>query len=314
MSIVLGGQRFDVPGVVTVSYLDDPQRVPRTTDVNPRRVPPQMICAHTTSGLRGSVLQGCAASSDTAFSFARYQAVTDREVSWDFTVGRDGTVTWSNDPLVSYTWHATTVNPRSIGFEMAQDPDGTLYACQIEAAYKVIVFLCAALSIQAQTPTVGGVPDSGVIPRVESGGADVVGIIGHRNVTTNRGPGDPGNAIFDKLLSERFAGFDFRTGQDLLFWREQQRALGLPQTGVPNRTDAEALQRLGRPFGMAFGPWQSNLGLGRSWAPAALAGLTAASVLAYYAHRRGWLGPSIASLRAGGQAAFERARSRLLAA
>jgi len=255
-----------------------------------------MVCAHTTNGLVGPFTDGCAPESQSAYQFAAYQARTNRNVSWDFTVGTDGLIAWQNDPVSFYTWHATSINPRSIGFEMVQPQNNEIRECQIVAATRLTLFLCAALSIQVQTPVLAGRPDARVIPRIAAGGADVVGIVGHRNVTEERGRGDPGDPFFDAVLAQKAAGFDYRSGEDLAFWRAKQAQLGLPTTGVPLRPEAEALRLRGLPFGMEFGPWRDASG--GSPLPWIAAGLAAAAALAL-----------VVKARRSGQSPGELARS-----
>ena len=54
-----------------------------------------------------------------------------------------------------------------------------------------------------------------------------MGIYGHRNQTSNRGPGDPGDFIFQALLNAGYKGFNYDTGEDLTFWKGQQTRMGL---------------------------------------------------------------------------------------
>src|SRR4051794_21614737 len=126
MTIVLGSKQYEVPGVETRSYLDAPREIPRATDTNKRTTWIRSIVAHTVHGERGNLVAG-GKPSKRAEWYAEYQASTGRNVSWDFTVDTDGTVVWSNDPLERVCWHAHTVNNYSIGFEMVQETDGTMY-------------------------------------------------------------------------------------------------------------------------------------------------------------------------------------------
>lgn len=245
MAIVLDGKPYDVPGVETISWLDDPKLVPQATDGRPRTTFARMIMAHTVHGKRGGLMPG-GKPSNKAEWYARYQANSTRSVSWDFTVDTDGTVAWSNDPCRRYTWHGHTVNAYAIGFEMVQDPDGTMYAATIEAAVKVIDFLTRfehpLIAIPRQTPYRNGKPYAGRITRCDSGqnGRRFAGINGHRNVWTKnsvgsfsavRGPGDPNDHLFVALAAGGYETFDSEAEEDIARWKARQQEVGATADG-----------------------------------------------------------------------------------
>lgn len=233
MSLVLNGQLVATPGVETVSWLDDP-KVPMTTDGYARMQWIRAIVLHTVHGKIGGLKPGIKPST-RAEAYAVYQAHTARDVSWDYTIDTDGTVVVSNDPLKRVCWHATTVNPFSIGIEMVQDDNGDLYEGQLESVVKFLDTITRELAdrghpIQRQIPVgADGKPVRGVIPRLadQIKCKQVVGIYGHRNQTSNRGPGDPGDFIFQALLNAGYKGFNYDTGEDLTFWKGQQTRMGL---------------------------------------------------------------------------------------
>ena len=112
MSIVLDGKKIETPGLETISWLDDP-KVPKTTDVSARTQWIRAIVLHTVHGKVGKLLPGVK-SSTRAESYAKYQANTSRDVSWDYTIDTDGTIIVSNDPMKHFTWQATSVRRRNI--------------------------------------------------------------------------------------------------------------------------------------------------------------------------------------------------------
>jgi hypothetical protein len=210
------------------------------------------IVLHTVHGKVGKLLPGIK-SSTRAEAYAKYQANTSRDVSWDYTIDTDGTVVVSNDPVRFYTWHATTVNPWTIGIEFVQDDNGDMYEGQMEAGVKFLDTLTKYLAdadnpIQRQTPvTPDGKPVRGTIPRIVNAeeAKKVVGLYGHRNQTSNRGPGDPGDYIFEYLLRAGYKGFDLNAQADLLFWKDVQNKLGFAPAdcdGVPGRKTATAVK------------------------------------------------------------------------
>ncbi len=210
MSLVLDGRKIETPGLETVSFLDDP-KVPRATDHNPRELPIVGGLLHTVSGKRGPIRPGGKPSSRD-FTYAVYQAHTERDVSWDATGDTDGSTTISNDPARRYTWHAgaPAVNRQTIGIEQVQDADGAQYEVQIRAEVQLIELYCTHLFLPRRTPVdQDGKPYAGLLDE-----RLFAGIYGHRNLwtltkkgerTTMKPWGDPGDAIFNALLA---AGFE----------------------------------------------------------------------------------------------------------
>lgn len=210
--LIVGGVRVPVAGVSVVTWQDDPKRAPKVTDGRARTAAPTAIVLHTSRGVRGTVRPGSLAS-QRAEVLALYQARTAREVSWHLTVDSDGTVLQQADVGSWSCWHAPPTNAWSIGVELVQQPDhGDLYEVQVGAAVKVVDALCSVLQIPRRVPvTAQGAPLSTVVPSwrsVAAGGRAEhwSGVLGHRNVTADRGPGDPGDGVFSALLAAGFAG------------------------------------------------------------------------------------------------------------
>lgn len=222
--ILLGGIACEVPGAPdTRNPLDDPS-LPWMTDGSPRQGPPLAIVLHTTSGRRGALLDTPPPPSSRAEQYARYQAGTARDVSWDFTVDLDGTVVQHNDPSAPcgghksarYSWHAGSVNSWTLGIEVVQQRDGAVYAVQLQVVVALVRHLCGHYGIPARIPVDGaGKPWSAPIFEVVStkrGGRQQrwAGVLGHCNVTTpdSRGPWDPGDHVRGALLRAGFEGYD----------------------------------------------------------------------------------------------------------
>lgn len=208
MTLVIDGQRIDTPGLETISWLDD-AKVPRVTDGR-RRVPQatRAIVLHTVHGKLGGLSDAPSVPSDRAERYARYQASTTRDVSWHLTVDTDGTVVQSADVASWTCWHATAVNGWTVGVEMVQEADGTLYRPQLAAVVALCDLLCARLGIDRRVPARAGVPIVGVVPRLTGHDGPWSGVFGHRNQTTNRGPGDPGSHVFLALMAAGYAGVE----------------------------------------------------------------------------------------------------------
>ena len=262
MSIIIKGNQQEVPGIVSVSWLDGNPKVKHITDKDNRTRQIRGIVAHTHEGVRGILLPGNGPNTTLDERLALYQTQTDRYVSWDYTLDLNGDVTWQNDPTKFYSWQATAVNPLTLGFEMIQQlrkdevgkvVGGDLYEGQISAAVRMVDFLTATLGIQRQIPwdKVKNRPVQVVIPRIASGGENVVGIYGHRNVTTNRGPGDPGDALFYALRDAGYELFDMASGEDITVWKTRQQALGVSDLdGIPLSQTVQKLKESGKKHGL----------------------------------------------------------------
>lgn len=263
MSLVIGGQRLEVDGLETVSWLDSPRLVPQATDGSPRATYVRGIVVHTVHGKRG-LLRAGGRKSDRAEWYARYQADTTRQVSWDYTVDLDGTVACSNDPCARYTWHAGPVNPYTLGIELVQEPDGTMYEATIAACVRLVDFITRVdhprLAIPRQTPWRDARPYAGRIVRAESGqnGRLLGGVYGHRNVWVRsptgavgpaRGFGDPNDHPFLALVAAGYEPFESETGEDLARWETRQRALGADPDGIYGPATRKRAMAAGVPHG-----------------------------------------------------------------
>lgn len=215
--LIINGHRVSVPGVRVVTWEDDP-RAPRVTKGS-RRDPSAVtaVVLHTSRGRTGRVVPG-SRESDKAMRLARYQARTSRQASWHLTVGADGTVIQQADLATFTTWHASQANGWSVGIELAQDSDTPdLTRAQVDACVAVVRAICEALNIPPWVParhhgeswSVESAPVKAWQPRKQGGESrQARGVIGHRNLTTNRGAGDPGDGIFLALLAMGFAGVE----------------------------------------------------------------------------------------------------------
>lgn len=253
--VVLCGRRFPVYGADVVTWLDDPRCAPEVSEGGQRAGGVQAIVLHTHTGEpREPSIVERAGGASIACSLARYQTGTDREVSWDFTVATNGVILQQNDPCTRYTWQANQVNARTVGVEIEQGAGGSLVREQLDVVVALVDTLTRALSIQRQLPALRGPdgalrPDRRVLQRfsAEGGaGARWWGVLGHRNVTSNRGPGDPGDPVMARLLEAGYEGFDLARGDDLDAWAARQRAMGVaPADGVPGNATADALRGRG---------------------------------------------------------------------
>jgi hypothetical protein len=168
------------------------------------------------------------------------------------------------------------VNRDSVGIELFQGSGAELYEGQLEAARVLIDALTVQFGIQRQ------IPDRyrGALARFDA--RDAVGVIGHRDVSQNRGAGDPGDAIFDVLAQNAYERFDFAAKVDQVAWRERQRTLGLAADGIPGPKTCAAL----RARGYAGGLWACPPVAAPS-APVDVVGKQLDELLPAWAHRLG---------------------------
>lgn len=211
MSLIVNGSAIDSRGLEVYSWVDPPgssgliiPQVKKGRKQTKEKVKACMI--HTIFGKIGTVTK-LPKSSIQAERMAIRQASGDREVSWHFTVDRDGTVIQSADPALWMCWHASSANGWSFGIEMVQDENGELNQACINATATLVEILCDVLSI----PKIIPVDQNGKIlevykPKFSGKSGSWSGVLGHRNQTTNRGKGDPGNQIFEELMKRGFQG------------------------------------------------------------------------------------------------------------
>ena len=136
-------------------------------------------------------------------------------------------------------YHAEGSNPWSVGIEMYQEADGGVHDATIAATAALIQALCGELGIAEQMPR--GPYRNAPLRRMETGsgstrrqlgGPDVVGVLGHRDNTSERGRGDPGDEIWTRLAALGYEGLDYDGGEDIELGKRRQLAL--------NAADAKA--------------------------------------------------------------------------
>jgi len=242
--LLLGGQLVPTPGVTVIppaSYggpswcrLDPGDYMARPGGV-------QLVVIHTTGGRWPQRLVSGAGPSGHARQVLEMWSGADRgggeraHSAAPLVVDHDGTVYCAADILRCAAYHATAVNARAVGIEMSTFPDGSITTAALAATAQLCALLTwsgadggGLLSIPAQMP---GAPYRGApLRRLELGGRqtdgrDVVGVIGHRDQTAQRGAGDPGDAIWTRLAALGFEAVDYDSGQDLDLGRARQRWL-----------------------------------------------------------------------------------------
>ena len=205
------------------------------------------ICLHTTQGRYPQPLIPGSGTPGSALANVTYWNRSPDYAATHLLIDQDGTVCQTADLVTEQCWHATSVNPVSVGIEVCQGSDGRLYQQQVTVAVALCDWLTELLGIQRQIPQAyGGKP----LQRLVDGGKDVVGVYGHRDQTSKRGRGDPGDWLMEALLCAGYERYDLNAGADLAEWKVRQAALGLAQDGIPGPRTVAALKAAGHPDGI----------------------------------------------------------------
>lgn len=276
--LIIGGKEVEVPGVTVRNYKDEPKlalRVKRPDGGNdgetPRKYPVSLVVLHTTKGIPGgsdktpqTMKPGFGPDTDAVDRTIRYWSTDPKPSGAHLVIDADGMVGCLADLKEVCAYHAGDhgVNHRSVGIEIYQFGDASLYEGQLDVAVKVVDVLTAQFGIQRQIPTKYLNKPA---PRLDEGGKDCMGVVGHRDVSNNRGFGDPGDLIFQKLEKAGYERLDFYTGKDLEVWKSRQKELadktGLHLTidGVPGPGTRAALTQLGYKHGLWMLPPEATV-------------------------------------------------------
>lgn len=213
----------------------------------------KMIILHTTKGLDPQVVRpGLGPNVRSDEKVARYWSSSKTRAGAQLVVDADGSIACLCDIAHIAAFHAgnNLINRRSIGIEIFQGSQREVYAGQLMVAAALVDYLTKVFTIQRQIPHAYlGKP----IKRLQKGGVDCYGVFGHRDVSDNRGSGDPSDAIFKILRAKGYDSFDFEAGQDLKVWHDRQTAYGVPlkdADGLPGPKTAALLIANGHPHGL----------------------------------------------------------------
>lgn len=260
MGIVIDGRNEALPGMApdrVQSYVDDPRlTLALPNGGRPRRHGRvQAIVLHTTKGLaRQSVRDGLGTSSDAGRRVVKMWAGSGRKVGAHLMVDFDGVVSCLADLQRTATYHAGEANELTIGIEIMQgaaNEGGHLYAGQLDVVVRLVDFLTRRFGIQRQVP---GAYRERPTARLKTAG-DFYGIFGHRDQTSQRGRGCPGDHVFTALMSAGYESFVVSEDDDKRTWRARQerlRQLGhsLVPDGIPGPATRRALLAEGRAHGL----------------------------------------------------------------
>ena len=266
--LILDGRAVGVPGFDVQNFVDDPRLALAPYDVRPRTFQERnwihLVVVHTTGGIPGGT---DLRPQDIRPGFGPSTNAGERVVgSWTHDPGRpggahlvvdfDGRIYCCADLVTQAAYHAQHANGPSVGIEVVQGHDAELYQSQLDLAARFARVLCGlmptAIQFQIPLPYDDGPVDRFVISQMRSNPlADVVGVVGHRDLTSSRGRGDPGDALMDALAARGAERLDFESGEDIATWKNRQAVLGVPSPdGIPGPLTVAAIRRSGRPDGV----------------------------------------------------------------
>lgn len=267
--LIIRGKEVEVPGVVVRNFKEEPKLALRVKHPNgandgesPRKYPVTLIVLHTTKGIPGGkdnrpqfLKSGRGPDTKAEDRTATYWSTDPQHSGAHIVIDHDGSVACLADLHEVCAYHAGNrdINHRSIGIEIFQGSDAELYEEQLRVVVKVVDVLTEQFGIQRQIPASY---KNKPVPRLDAGGEDFIGVVGHRDVSNNRGRGDPGDFIFSFLQQAGYEQFDLFSNGDLSVWKERQKEVavksGLQLTidGIPGPATRAALRQLGYQSGL----------------------------------------------------------------
>jgi hypothetical protein len=135
--------------------------------------------------------------------------------------GHNGDTVCPADLYSVVGWHANQANELSWGHEIKEYVGGRVHRAALSAAVAITLVDTSEMGVQWQCPRSFSRP----LARFRNGGRDLVGVFGHRDVTSSRNRHDPGDKVFAMLEHAGFERFDFGAGEDLEVWRGRQEQL-----------------------------------------------------------------------------------------
>lgn len=250
--LVIDGVEHQVPGLDIRNWHDDPEMSIGPIDGRRRKTRQvQSIGLHATVGDEPQIVLPGAGAPGLARRTVRAwheDDLEDRHAGGHLIVDADGTIWCLADLLRDVTFHAEAMNELSVGIEIAQSQRLEIRQVQVSNTVRLCDAVTLLMGIQRafHSPYLG---EDKPVARLAAGGKDFVGIFCHRDQTTRRGPGDPGNAIVEAIGEADYDAFNVEEREDIVEWSFRQRRLNqrgakLTIDGIPGPATRAALQAL----------------------------------------------------------------------
>lgn len=194
----------------------------------------RQVIPHSTGGLWPMPIVPGAGPGGECFKYADIWQSDPTSSAAHLVVDSAGAVACFADLAYVCAFHAEGSNEWSVGIEMVQAHDGAIRQATIDATAAVIEAICDAMGIPFQYHA--GAYRNAPLLRMEVtdgghrhnlGGPSCVGVFGHRDNTSARGRGDPGDAIYAALAARAAEGLDYAAEEDLEVGRARQAALNV---------------------------------------------------------------------------------------
>lgn len=238
MGLLIAGDLVEVPGLTVIppaSHGGPPWARLGPEDCRARPTPwIRQIIVHTTGGDWPQGVRAGAGPAGHAEQIARMWSGDPHSSAAQLIVDYDGSVACLCDLATVEAYHAEASNPWSVGIEMCTMADYSIYDATVAATATLVQWLCSQFGIPEQMPR-GPYRDQPLRrmevttagQRHQLGGPDLVGVFGHRDNTSERGRGDPGDEIWIRLAALGFEGldYDYDGGEDLAVGKRRQAEL-----------------------------------------------------------------------------------------
>ena len=255
--LLIDGVHHIVPGCNIIAPGEEPWVYLNKRDCQDRINKPQQAILHKTiADDPEDILPGAGPSKACggAQYTAEYWAGDPTPGGAHLITGFDGTSACLADISKVEAYHGNQANHLSYGHEMKELVGGGIYQATLDAAVRITLYATSALGIQWQCPS--RYVNDVVLKRFVDGGTTLIGIFGHRDITTRRNKYDPGERVFEMLRAAGVESFDFQAGQDRDVWSVRQEWLreeGYYKgqiDGIPGPRTTAALKAIGYPDGI----------------------------------------------------------------
>lgn len=180
----------------------------------------RQVIVHTTKGIAPQRIIDGPGAGGRDLTVARFWQGDPEHSAAHIVVDNDGSVVCLADLATIAAYHATVSNLWSVGIEMYQELGGGIHRPVFDAVKVLVPALCNILEIPFQVPAdrYAKAP----LRRMLNGGLDCAGVFGHRDNTSRRGEGDPGEFFYDAMREVGAESFHISDGEDLNRWSARQ--------------------------------------------------------------------------------------------